>query len=115
MRLVASTALAVRGVADLSGGPAIGPAALLVFQTVLGTLLLGGLCTPVVGTLVALVELGRFVSEAEDTWTHILLATLGLALALLGPGAWSIDARLFGWKRIDIRDRQSRPHTPTDR
>jgi hypothetical protein len=25
-------------------------------------------------------------------------------LALLGPGAWSIDARLFGWRRIDVQN-----------
>jgi len=31
-----------------------------------------------------------------------MLATLAIALALIGPGAWSVDARLFGWKRIDI-------------
>ena len=30
------------------------------------------------------------------------------SLALLGPGGWSVDARLFGWTRIDIRERQSR-------
>jgi uncharacterized membrane protein YphA (DoxX/SURF4 family) len=39
--------------------------------------------------------------------THILLATLGTAVALLGPGAWSVDARLFGWKRINIPNRKS--------
>jgi hypothetical protein len=33
--------------------------------------------------------------------------TIGAGLALLGPGAWSVDARLFGWKRIDVRDRKS--------
>jgi uncharacterized membrane protein YphA (DoxX/SURF4 family) len=44
-------------------------------------------------------------SRRGDPWTNILLITLCAALVLLGPGAWSVDARLFGWKRIDIRDR----------
>jgi len=34
------------------------------------------------------------------------MATIGAALALVGPGAWSLDWRLFGWKQIDIRDRK---------
>jgi putative oxidoreductase len=34
--------------------------------------------------------------------THIVLATTGASLALLGPGAWSIDARLCGRRRIDL-------------
>jgi hypothetical protein len=45
-----------------------------------------------------------FFSHPPDPWTSILLGTISLALALLGPGAWSVDARLFGWRRIDIRD-----------
>lgn len=35
-----------------------------------------------------------------DFWAEILLATIAGALAMLGPGAWSIDARLFGRKRL---------------
>jgi hypothetical protein len=35
----------------------------------------------------------------------ILLAVVGAALAMLGPGVTSIDARLFGRKRIDIPER----------
>jgi hypothetical protein len=31
-----------------------------------------------------------------------LSAAIGAGLALVGPGAWSLDAWLFGWKRIDI-------------
>jgi hypothetical protein len=114
MRLVAGTTLVARAVIGLSGEPAIGLTALLVLQAALGMLLLAGLWTPVAGTLVAIEQSWRFVSEPEDPWIHILLATLGLALALLGPGAWSIDARLFGWRRIDIRDRHSRPPAPLD-
>jgi putative oxidoreductase len=39
-----------------------------------------------------------------DPSIYILLSSMGAALALLGPGAWSVDARLFGWKRINIQD-----------
>ena len=70
-------------------------------------LLLSGLWTPVSGSLLAAVELWKLLSRQPlDPWADILLATIGAALGLLGPGAWSADARLFGWKRIDIRDRQ---------
>lgn len=73
----------------------------------LAILLIAGLWTPVAGALVALIELWNAYSRPGDLWFYILLGTLGVALALLGPGAWSADARLFGWKRIDIRDRKS--------
>jgi putative oxidoreductase len=71
-----------------------------------GMLLFFGLWTPAAGTLVAVVQLWNLVTLPGDPWVFILVGTLGLALALLGPGAWSADARLFGWKRIDIRDRR---------
>jgi putative oxidoreductase len=114
MRLVAGATLVYRGFIALSGALVLGPAFLVVFQIILGILLLVGLWTPVAGTLLAILEVWHLVSLTGDPWIHILLLTLGVSLALLGPGAWSVDARLFGWRRIDIRDRQSRHRTPSE-
>jgi uncharacterized membrane protein YphA (DoxX/SURF4 family) len=77
--------------------------------------LLGGLWTPVMGALVALDEVWIAFSlnppRREGTWIHIFLAILAVTVAMLGPGAWSIDARLFGRKRFDIdRTRGRKPY-----
>lgn len=69
-----------------------------------GILLLLGLWTPVCGTLLAVVEVWIAYSSA-GAGIPIVLATLGATLAMIGPGAWSIDARLFGRKHFEISER----------
>lgn len=66
-----------------------------------GILLLLGLWTPIAGTLVALIELFVVFLHTAHPGIHLTLATLGATLAMIGPGAWSIDARLFGRKHFE--------------
>jgi hypothetical protein len=71
-----------------------------------GHFLIIGLFTPIVGTLVALIEACRLLITPADRLLYLLVATFGAALAMLGPGLFSIDARLFGWKRIEPTPRK---------
>jgi hypothetical protein len=62
-----------------------------------------GILTPYVATLSAAVLLSVFATSAEH---NVVSATAGLnaiALALLGPGAYSLDARLFGRRMLVMR------------
>ncbi len=111
MRLVAGIALVVQAVSALLAGPPLAPALFQAASIGLGILLVAGLWTPIVGTLLAVEALWNVLStEHPSRW--IMLATLGAALVLIGPGAWSVDARLFGWKRFEIRDRKRKDSPP---
>ena len=74
-----------------------------VIAAVAGLFLLFGLWTSVAGASVAIMELLIAFSHHHDPWLSVLLASIGIAVALLGPGTWSVDARRSGWKRIEIR------------
>ena len=106
MRLVVGLALVSNAGSALLSSPAIPMAILSVLLAAAAILLIVGLFTPIAGTLVALIESCRLVTIPADRLVYLLVATFGAALAMLGPGLWSVDARLFGWKRIEPTPRK---------
>ncbi len=111
LRLAAGIALIVQGVEGLLAQP---PLVAILVQAVsisIGILLVVGLWTPYAGALLIGAALWHFYAYGPP-FRWLLLAAMGAAVALLGPGAWSIDARRFGWRRVDLRDRTPKDPPP---
>jgi putative oxidoreductase len=100
LRMLTGAFLIYCGIAGLGDAGEFASTAPRVIGPVMGLLLLVGLWTPVAGTLSALDELWIASSLPGNPLLHIMLAVVGAALAMIGPGAWSVDARLFGRKHI---------------
>ena len=77
----------------------------LVLPLIASVLLVLGLGTPYIGVLVAVTQLWLAFSGSADPWTAVLVCGLGISLAMIGPGAWSLDARFFGRKHIEVSKR----------
>lgn len=73
----------------------------------LGVFVVGGIClligvlTPIAAVLIGL---GAIAAEIfyDPNYTVVIVVILAAAIALLGPGAFSVDARLFGRREILI-------------
>lgn len=105
LRLVAGTLLINDGVTDLLRA-AHEPGIVCSFlEIAAGALVIAGLWTPLAGSLAVIVELWSITSGAGDLRNRVVLAAFGAGLAMLGPGIRSVDARLFGRKRIDVAGR----------
>jgi putative oxidoreductase len=99
-RLLTGTILLYCGITHLCKASQFVPITPHIIGAGAGVLLLLGLWTPVVGVIVTIVELWLVSSRGGDPSVSVMLAILGATLAMIGPGAWSIDARLFGRKHI---------------
>jgi putative oxidoreductase len=102
LRLVAGTLPVYDGIARLAGPVQHGSVVPQVLAASAGIFLFAGFWTPVAGALLAVTNIWIALSGTEHLRSSILLATMGAAIAFLGPGALSIDALLFGRKRLDI-------------
>ena len=118
LRLAAGGILFVQSAAYLVDWHGLGLVTLVVSVVTIasGALLLIGYMTPFAGVVAGLFCVGSALSWFpapnlelfEAKLTAALAAVIVVALVCLGPGAFSMDARLFGRREIIIPD-ASRP------
>jgi uncharacterized membrane protein YphA (DoxX/SURF4 family) len=99
-RVLTGTILLYCGASHLLENARLAPSLPYLIAAVAGILLLIGLWTPLAGITIATVEVWIFLARSGNSLTAILLAGLGTAVAMIGPGLWSIDARLYGRKHL---------------
>ena len=100
-RVVMAILLGRFGITDLTGTSFLSPVVLQLVGGCAAALILVGLWTPIVGVVIAALALWIATVHVADIWIFLVLAALGCSIAMIGPGAWSIDARLFGRKHIE--------------
>ena len=100
-RLLTGAVLFYSAIAFLAKDPPLLSTAPYMIGAGAGVFLVLGLWTPVTGTVVAVAELWIAFAGLGNRLIPILVATFGATLAMIGPGAWSIDAKLFGRKHIE--------------
>ena len=100
LQRILTGALLIRfGIMELRAASSPSAAIAQIIAAFAGALLVIGLWTPIVGTLIAVIELW-VAANVSNPWISIIVAILGATVAMIGPGAWSIDARLFGRKHL---------------
>lgn len=100
LRLLAGCALLNRGIAAVSSEAHAELFVLQIVGAAAGLLILGGLWTPVTGVLAGTAEVWIAFTQPGTQPLAVMLAGIGISLAMIGPGAWSIDARLYGRKQL---------------
>ena len=100
-RAVTSTILLYFAGTHLLESPGMAPSLPHLIAAVAGVLLLFGLWTPLAGLAISIVEVWTFLTSVGNPLIAIMLASFGITVAMIGPGAWSIDAQLYGRKRIE--------------
>ena len=111
LRALVGCALMAQGVGYVqTPNPSLMACCLAALMFTIGVCLLAGLMTPLAALLVALFEIGitllRTPLPGQDLFyssvAMISLIVVSIAIVLLGPGAFSLDAWMFGRREITI-------------
>ena len=111
LRAAVGLTLIAQGTAHVTGAVEMTPTAIIndVIAVVIGGALMLGFLTPVAGTaaavfsfMTALTWLPSGAAVPFDGPVSFLHAIVSCAIALLGPGAFSVDSYLFGRREIVI-------------
>ena len=107
-----ATGAVVQGIGAIVGSTSSSPVPWVIglLEILVGAALLMGLLTPIAGAAAAISNLTTAVSQLlissagihDQAFSAIELLVMAIALVLLGPGAVSLDARLFGHREIII-------------
>ena len=89
---------------------ALGPHWVLLGVTVLALALCLGVLTPILSVLICLLAVLSIVQGHSDVLVDVSTILNAAALALLGPGAYSVDAWLYGRRVLVVpaRERSSK-------
>ena len=98
--MLTSTILLYCGASHLLENARLAPSLPYLIAGVAGILLLIGLWTPLAGITIATVEVWISLAWSGNSLIAIVLAGLGATVAMIGPGMWSIDAKLYGRKHL---------------
>jgi putative oxidoreductase len=102
LRITAAAPLLQESISFICGMAHSPPLIVDLLSLIAAGLLLLGLWTPFGAGLQIALELWPAIREVTYFNEHAILAAVGAGLLMLGPGAWSIDATLFGRKRIEL-------------